>query len=130
MADTQTETSTDMRTIYPRLLRYTWRYKYWLGVAAVGMACYGGADVALVYLIKPLLDGSIVNRDPFLITWIPVFLLALFIIRGTAAFVSRYGMAWVANHVVFDVRGDILPSICICRARFLTTIQAARQRPS
>src|SRR5699024_7378478 len=77
------------------------------------MAGYAGADVALVYLIKPLLDGSIVDRDPFLITWLPVFLLLLFLARGIAGFMSRYGMAWVANHVVFDVRSDIF-------ARYLT----------
>src|SRR5699024_11212916 len=96
-----------MRQIYPRLLRYTWRYKHWLGLAALGMGGYAGADVTLVYLIKPLLDGSIVDRDPFMITWIPLFLLGLFLVRGIAGFVSRYGMAWVSNHVVFDVRSDI-----------------------
>ncbi|HLQ85487.1 MAG TPA: ABC transporter transmembrane domain-containing protein, partial [Salinisphaeraceae bacterium] len=96
-----------MQRIYPRLLRYTWRYKHWLALAIVGMVSYAGSDVMLVYLVKPLLDGSIVERDPFLITWIPIFLLVLFIIRGLGGFLSRYGMAWVAKAVVFDVRGDI-----------------------
>lgn len=93
--------------IYPRLLRYTWRYKAWLGLAVLGMVGYSGADVLLVYLIKPLLDGSIVDRDPFLITWMPLFLLLLFVWRGVAGFVSRYSMAWVSKHVVFDVRNDM-----------------------
>ncbi len=107
MARKQFNTDKSMRQIYPRLLRYTWRYKRWLGIAGLGMAGYAGTDVALVYIIKPLLDGSIVDRDPFMIQWIPVFLLGLFVVRGIAGFFSQYGMSWVANRVIFDVRSDI-----------------------
>ena len=100
---------TDMPTgeIYPRLLSYTWRHKGWLGIAAAGMAGYAGADTALIYILKPLLDGSIVDRDPWMIRWLPIFMLLLFLLRGTAGFASRYGMSWVANRVIFYVRQDI-----------------------
>lgn len=101
----QTELST--REIYPRLLQYSARYWRWLLLAVLGMAGYAAADTALIYILKPLLDGSIVDRDPFLIRWIPVFLLLLFLGRGVAGFLSNYGMAWVANKVVFAVRSDI-----------------------
>ncbi len=107
MAHTKVHTDMSTRQIYPRLLRYTWRHKHWLGIAGIGMAGYAGADVALIYIIKPLLDGSIVDRDPFMIRWIPIFLLCLFLARGVAGFFSRYGMSWVANRVIFDVRSDI-----------------------
>lgn len=107
MASIEAETAQSFRRIYLRLLRYTWRYKFWLVFAAVGMGGYAGADVTLVYLIKPLLDGSIVDRDPFLITWLPVFMLLLFFVRGIAGFVSRYGMARVATRVIYDVRADL-----------------------
>src|SRR5699024_9437137 len=85
------------------------------------MVGYGGADVSLVYLIKPLLDGSIVDRDPFLITWIPVFLLLLFVARGVGGFLSRYGMAWVSNQVVFDVRNDIFARCLTLPSAFFDT---------
>ncbi len=101
------ETDLDMREIYPRLLQYTWRYWRWLLLGIIGMIGYAGADTALIYILKPLLDGSIVERDPFLIRWIPVFLLLLFLARGVAGFMSNYGMAWVANQVIFNVRSDI-----------------------
>lgn len=93
--------------IYPRLLRYTFKYWHWLLVAAVGMAGYAGADTGLIYILKPLLDGSVVERDPWMIRWIPVFMLGLFVLRGIAGFFSQYGMAWVANRVIHDVREDI-----------------------
>jgi subfamily B ATP-binding cassette protein MsbA len=53
------------------------------------------------------LDGSIVERDPWMIRWVPVFILCLFAVRGVAGFFSQYGMAWVANRVIHNVRGDI-----------------------
>lgn len=95
------------REIYPRLLQYSARYWRWLALAVLGMGAYAAADTALIYILKPLLDGSIVDRDPFLIRWIPVFLLLLFLARGVAGFLSNYGMAWVANKVVYAVRADI-----------------------
>jgi len=107
LARKKIETDLAMSEIYPRLLTYTWRYKQWLGFAALGMVFYAGADTALIYILKPLLDGSIVDRDPWMIRWIPVFMLALFLARGIAGFVSSYGMSWVANRVVFNVRSDV-----------------------
>ncbi|RJS95418.1 lipid A export permease/ATP-binding protein MsbA [Salinisphaera sp. Q1T1-3] len=96
-----------IRDIYPRLLGYTWQYKGWLGFAGLGMAIYAGADTALIYILKPLLDGSIVKRDPWMIRWIPLFMLGLFMARGVAGFVSSYGMSWVSNRVVYHVRADV-----------------------
>lgn len=93
--------------IYPRLLRYTWRHRRWLFVALIGMAGYAGSDTALIYILKPLLDGSIVNRDPWMIRWIPVVMLLLLLVRGVFGFASTYGMSWVANGVLYHVRADI-----------------------
>lgn len=104
--------------IYPRLLRYTWAHKKWLGIAGVGMAGYAAADTALIYILKPLLDGSIVDRDPWMIRWIPAFMLGLFVMRGTFGFFSRYGMAWVANRVIYSVRHDIFDKFLLLPSSF------------
>ena len=119
MARTKDE-ETQMPTgeIYPRLLRYTWAHKKWLGIAVVGMAGYAGADTALIYILKPLLDGSIVDRDPWMIRWIPVFMLGLFVLRGTFGFFSSYGMAWVANRVIYSVRHDIFGKFLMLPSTF------------
>lgn len=95
------------REIYPRLLRYSMAHWHWMLLAVIGMIGYAGADTALIYVLKPLLNGGIVNRDPAVIYWLPVFLMVLFIGRGIAGFMSTYGMAWVANQVIFQVRAEI-----------------------
>ncbi|AWN16988.1 Lipid A export ATP-binding/permease protein MsbA [Salinisphaera sp. LB1] len=118
MARNSIQTDMPIGEIYPRLLRYTWRYKHWLAFAGVGMAVYAGADTALIYILKPLLDGSIVHRDPWMIRWIPVFILGLFVGRGIAGFVASYCMAWVANHVVYNVRSDVFEKFLRLPASF------------
>lgn len=118
MARENIHTEMSIGEIYPRLLRYTWRYKYWLGFAGIGMAGYAGADTALIYILKPLLDGSIVHRDPWMIHWIPIFMLGLFVLRGIAGFISNYGMSWVANRVVYHVRSDVFEKFLRLPASF------------
>jgi len=111
---------TDMPTgeIYPRLLRYTWAHKRWLGMAGIGMAGYAAADTALLYILKPLLDGSIVDRDPWMIRWVPAFILLLFLFRGVFGFCSSYGMSLVANRVIYNVRTDIFSQFLRLPASF------------
>ena len=111
-------TDMPLSEIYPRLLTYTFRYKGWLSLAGLGMALYAGADTALIYILKPLLDGSIVNRDPWMIRWIPLFMLGLFVGRGIAGFLSSYGMSWVANRVVYHVRTDVFDKFLRLPAAF------------
>ncbi|WP_423820911.1 lipid A export permease/ATP-binding protein MsbA [Salinisphaera sp. SPP-AMP-43] len=118
MARKKIHTDMAIGEIYPRLLRYTWRYKHWLGVAGLAMAFYAGADTALIYILKPLLDGSIVNRDPWMIQWIPIFMLGLFIGRGLAGFASSYAMAWVSNRVIYHVRSDVFDKFLRLPASF------------
>ena len=107
MARKKIHTDLSTREIYPRLLRYTWQHKRWLGIAALGMAGYAASDTGLIYILKPLLDGSIVDRDPWMIRWVPIFMLALLLVRGVFGFASSYGMSWVANRVIYHVRADI-----------------------
>ncbi|ROO36333.1 lipid A export permease/ATP-binding protein MsbA [Salinisphaera orenii] len=107
MARQKVHTDMPVREIYPRLLRYTWAHRKWLGIAAIGMVGYAAADTGLIYILKPLLDGSIVDRDPWMIRWIPVFLLGLLMVRGVFGFLSSYGMSWVANRVIYHVRRDV-----------------------
>lgn len=95
------------REIYPRLLSYTWRYRYWLFYAGIGMAIYAATDTSLIYMLKPLLDGSIVDRDPVMIHWIPIIMLCLFVVRGVGGFISTYCMKRVAIKVMFNIRSDI-----------------------
>ena len=111
-------TEMDIREIYPRLLRYTFRYWQMFLLAVLGMGLYAAASTGLVYVLKPLLDGSLVERDPVVIKWIPLVLMGIFIVRGIANFLSSYGMAWVSSRVVKNVRSDIFAQYLLLPTSF------------
>ena len=97
----------DGKAVYKRLLRMTapyWRV-FLLGV--IGMVFFAIADVGLIQLLEPLLDGTFVDRDPDVIRMMPFAILALFVMRGMAGLMSSYGMAWVGRRVIKDMRGLI-----------------------
>jgi subfamily B ATP-binding cassette protein MsbA len=100
--------------LYRRLLRQVVPYWRVFLLALLGMTVLAGTEPALAALLKPMLDGSFVEKDPEVIRLVPFLLVGLFILRGLAAFAGEMGLAWVSSHVVLDLRraiGDKLLSL-------------------
>ncbi len=92
------------RDLYFRLLGFVRPYWRVFGIAILGMVLSAASEPLFPALIKPLLDGSFVGRDPFYTLWIPVALVGVFVLRGILSFLTSYAMAWVSNKVVLDLR--------------------------
>jgi subfamily B ATP-binding cassette protein MsbA len=92
------------RTLYLRLLTYVRPYWKRLAAALLGLAVAAATEPALSALFKPLLDGSFIQKDRTLIWLAPLTLIGLFVVRGVASYVSDYGMNWVGQRVVMDLR--------------------------
>jgi subfamily B ATP-binding cassette protein MsbA len=107
---------------YRRLLGYTWRYTRVLAIAIVGMIVSGLSEVGFAALMKPLLDGSFVDRDPTLITLMPLALLTVFIFRAIGEFTSGYGMAWVGRSVIRELRGDTFDQVLHLPPRYFDRV--------
>lgn len=103
---------------YQRLLSYTRRYWRILVVAIVGMVVAALTEVAFAALMKPLLDGSFVHRDPTTIHAMPLLLLAVFLARMLGEFTSDYGMAWVGRSVIHDLKRDVFEQVLHLPVRF------------
>src|SRR5882724_1215238 len=93
--------------LYFRLLRYVKPYRGVFALSIFGMLISAATEVALPVAVKPFLDGTFVNKDPFLIKWVPVALVVIFIFRGIGAYIGTYASTWVGNKVVMDLR-DIM----------------------
>lgn len=93
--------------VYRQLLSYTFSYWQRFALAVVGMVAYAGADSGFMLLMRPLLDGSFVERDPEIIRWMPVAILVLFLLRGTGGFFTTYFMSGVAQRVVRTMRNQV-----------------------
>ena len=94
-------TSTEL---YLRLLRYVAPYWKVFVLALLGMVVVAVTEPALPALMKPLLDGTFVHKDEALMRWMPWVILALVVVRGSAEYVASYGINWVGNKLVMDLR--------------------------
>jgi subfamily B ATP-binding cassette protein MsbA len=90
--------------LYFRLLRYVKPYWGVFALSIVGMLLTAATEVALPMAVKPFLDGTFVNKDPFFITWVPILMVLLYVVRGAGAYIGTYASAWVGNKVVMDLR--------------------------
>src|SRR5687768_7716633 len=93
--------------VYRRLLRYSAPYWKVFLVAVVGMVLFALVDTAFIRLLQPMLDASFVEQDAEVMRLVPLAILALFVLRGVANFMSTYGMAWVAQRVVLRLRSEV-----------------------
>jgi len=103
---------------YGRLLNYV--RPYWLAFTAAvfAMAIYAGTETGLAAMMKPLMDGSFVNKDAETIKFIPLALIGLFLIRGVANFVTSYGLGWVARNVIKQLRTEMFERLITLPASY------------
>lgn len=95
------------QVVYRRLLGYTLRYWKTFTLAMVAMILLAGTETTLVWLMKPLLDGSFVERDPQVIRWIPFAFLFAIMGRGAFSYLSGFWMNAIGRYVIHDLRGDL-----------------------
>jgi len=93
----------DSRALYGRLLGYVKPYWRMFALSILALVLTAATEPALPALFKPLLDKGFVAKDQAFIHWIPILLLALFVVRGITSFVSTYCMAWVGSRLVMDL---------------------------
>ena len=97
--------------LYRRLLSYTFEHKIVFFFSIFAMAAFAVTDTAFAALMKPLLDGSFVEKDPDTIKYFPIVLVGLFLLRSAAGFISTYGIAWVGRNVVKKIRKEMFDKL-------------------
>ncbi len=105
--------STSGVSLYWRLLTHVAPYKSVFAISIFGMVLMACTEVALPIAVKPFLDGTFIDKDPFLITWTPVFLILLFMLRGIGGFLGQYAAAWVGNKIVADLRVKMMDHLIL-----------------
>ena len=109
---------TKSRVLYLRLLRYVAPYWRMFALSLLAMVLVAATEPVFPALMKPLLDGSFVNKDPTTIRLIPFALVGLFLVRGLFGFVSDYALNWVSSRVVLDLRGEMFRRLVGLPTRF------------
>ncbi|WP_417512149.1 lipid A export permease/ATP-binding protein MsbA [Methylophaga sp.] len=104
--------------LYKRLLNYV--KPYWLAflISILAMIVFAGTETGMAALMKPLLDGSFVEKDPTTIKYVPLMLIGLFFIRGVANFLTTYGLGWIARNVIKTLREEMFEKLITLPASF------------
>jgi len=79
--------------------------------AIVTMVALAATEPILPALMKPMLDGSFVEKDAQIIRWVPIALVGLFVVRGLLMFASGYAVAYVGQRVVMDLRAAMFDKL-------------------
>jgi subfamily B ATP-binding cassette protein MsbA len=90
--------------LYLRLLGYVKPYWRVFGASILAMAVVAATEPAFPAIVKPIVDGTFVERDMAVLRWAPLAIIAVFVIRGLASFAADYCANWVAQKVVVDLR--------------------------
>jgi len=104
--------------VYRRLLGYTRRYWMVGLVTLIGMAVDGGGLVVFTKLLQPLIDQLFAKKDPYLIFWMPIWIIMIFAVRGVGTFVSSYGIAYIGRNVVQVMQRDVFAAYLRLPAAF------------
>lgn len=104
--------------IYARLLRYVKRYWLVFLLAFAAMIVYSLTQTAFAALMKPLMNGGFVNRNPTVIRLIAGEILLLFLVRGVAGFTLNYSMSWIGRRVILALRSDLFRKLLNLPASF------------
>ena len=93
--------------IYKRLASYAIQHWRYLLLAVTGLILAGITVPLFTIYLQPLLDGTFTNKDPEIIRWAPIALLAIFLLRGIGSFISSYSMEWIGRSVVKQLRSEL-----------------------
>jgi subfamily B ATP-binding cassette protein MsbA len=104
--------------LYLRLLGYVKPYWRAFAVSLLGMVVAAATEPLLPALLKPMLDGTFVHKDETVIRLAPIIIVAIFLVRGLATFVSTYAINWVGNKVVMDLRDEMFAKLLSLPTRY------------
>ena len=110
--------SVDAGAIYRRLLSYVRPHWRMFVVSLLGMLIFAATEPLFAAMMKPLIDGSFVNRDIEVVKAMPLLLVALFLVRGIAGFVNTYFLSWVGRRVVADLRQQMFEHLLRAPTRY------------
>lgn len=106
--------------IYKRLIRLAKPHMAKFIVAMLCMLVVGGLTSALAFLVKPALDDIFMKKNMVMLKWIPVAVIAIYMLKGLCNYVQIVLMSFIGQRVVADVRNRLYRAIQMQSMSFFT----------
>ncbi|TLZ19398.1 MAG: lipid A export permease/ATP-binding protein MsbA [Gammaproteobacteria bacterium] len=92
---------------YRRLLGYLRPHRGRFLVGILGGVLFSATMASFALLAKKFGDGTFTHQDPRTIVWVPLALVALFVLRGLGDFTQTYFMGYVGRQIVSALRRQV-----------------------
>jgi len=109
---------TPVATVYRRLFGYVMPHWRVILIAIVAMLFYSGANAFVPFLMRDVIAtlGDVGRGGG---TYVPLWLLLTFAVRGSTDFVAVYGLGWLGRRVIRDLRRELFQRYTELPAQFL-----------
>lgn len=104
----------DIKGLYKRLFKYSWKYKYVLFLSVIALVILSLTNTAFLVIIKKITDQGFINQSEHRRLSLALMLLGVMFTRAFSGFVSSYSMDWVSTKVVESLRCDAFKRIMHC----------------
>ncbi len=108
-----------VKEVYGRLWRYVMPHKLIGLIAIVAMAAAAVIEAAMVYLVEPLMDETLVAHNLETARWLPFAFLGIFAARGIAGFASEASLGWIGRSVISALRRDVFKKFLTLPSSFI-----------
>ncbi|TIC83438.1 lipid A export permease/ATP-binding protein MsbA [Crenobacter intestini] len=93
--------------LYKRVMGYLRPHWKIFLLSIITMTIAAATEPLFARLMKPLIDGGFVDRDPAAIIWTPLAIVGLFLLRGVASFINEYASSWLSGKLVQQLREEM-----------------------
>ncbi len=106
--------------IFKRLLQLAKPHTSKFILAMVCMLVVGATTSALAFLVKPALDEIFLKRNSDMLMWIPVAVIAIYLLKGFCNYTQTILMSFIGQRVVADLRNNLYRQIQMQSLSFFT----------
>jgi len=110
-----------LKLVYLRLWRYVMPHKFIGLIAVIAMATMALVEAAMVWLIEPLMDETLVAHNLETARWMPIAFVGVFVCRGLAGFATQASLGWIGRNVISDLRRDVFRKFLTLPCGFIET---------
>jgi ATP-binding cassette, subfamily B, bacterial MsbA len=93
--------------LYRRLLATILPYRSVVVLSVLAMVVAAALEPVLPALLKPLVDDSLIAKDPTSLWRVPLLLMLAFTVKGLAEYAANVASQWVANKAITDLRRQV-----------------------
>ena len=106
--------------IYKRLIKLAKPHLPKFILAMLCMLVVGGLTSALAFLVKPVLDDIFMKKNAAMLKWIPIAVVAIYMLKGLCSYVQTILMNFIGQRVVADIRNRLYQVIQTQSMSFFT----------